>query len=130
MALEPLREIGEEPGAALLESVDRNTAQALKLASLATIGNSDDPVLVVTLADQTDAGKCIGTIDPRYFCLTEVETLIGNLSKAQQKRGWTRKLSFSERVAEIERQDLKPAERDAPVKKHGDKTMDYNECIR
>lgn len=55
LALEQLREIGVEPGAALLEPVARNTAPALTLAALAAVENGDDPVLVVTPADQTVA---------------------------------------------------------------------------
>ena len=55
LALEQLREIGVEPEAALLEPVGRNTAPALTLAALAAVQNGDDPVLVVTPADQTVA---------------------------------------------------------------------------
>ena len=55
LALEQLREIGIELGAALLEPVARNTAPALTLAALAAIENGEDPVLVVTPADQTVA---------------------------------------------------------------------------
>jgi mannose-1-phosphate guanylyltransferase/mannose-6-phosphate isomerase len=53
LAIEQLREIGITPGAALLEPVARNTAPALTLAALAAVENGDDPVLVVTPADQT-----------------------------------------------------------------------------
>jgi len=55
LALEQLREIGAEPGAVLLEPVGRNTAPALTLVALAAIENEDDPVLIVTPADQTVA---------------------------------------------------------------------------
>jgi mannose-1-phosphate guanylyltransferase/mannose-6-phosphate isomerase len=55
LAMEQLREAGIEPGAALLEPVGRNTAPALTLAALAARENGDDPVLVVTPADQTVA---------------------------------------------------------------------------
>lgn len=55
LALEQLREIGILPGATLLEPVARNTAPALTLAALATVENGNDPVLVVTPADQTVA---------------------------------------------------------------------------
>ena len=55
LALEQLREIGVELGAALLEPVARNTAPALTLAALAAVENGEDPVLVVTPADQTVA---------------------------------------------------------------------------
>lgn len=55
LALEQLREVGVEPGAALLEPVPRNTAPALTLAALAAVEHGDDPVLVVTPADQAVA---------------------------------------------------------------------------
>jgi GDPmannose 4,6-dehydratase len=72
-------------------------------------------------------GKCIVAVDPRYFRPTEVETLLGDPSKAKEKLGWTPKISFDELVAEMVREDLKAAERDELVKKHGFKAMDYHE---
>jgi GDPmannose 4,6-dehydratase len=73
------------------------------------------------------AGKCIVKVDPRYFRPTEVETLLGDPSKAKQKLGWTPKISFKELVAEMVREDLKSAERDELVKKHGFTAYDYHE---
>jgi GDPmannose 4,6-dehydratase len=64
-------------------------------------------------------GKCIVAVDPRYFRPTEVETLLGDATKAREKLGWTPKISFDELVAEMVREDLKSAERDELVKKHG-----------
>lgn len=55
LALEQLREIGAEPSAVLLEPFAKNTAPALTLAALAAVENGEDPVLVVTPADQTVA---------------------------------------------------------------------------
>ena len=72
-------------------------------------------------------GKCIVAVDPRYFRPTEVETLLGDPTKAKEKLGWTPRISFNELVAEMVREDLKAAERDELVKKHGYKTMDYHE---
>ncbi|MGA9164409.1 MAG: GDP-mannose 4,6-dehydratase [Thiobacillus sp.] len=72
-------------------------------------------------------GKCIVAVDARYFRPTEVETLLGDPSKAKTKLGWTPKISFAELVAEMVREDLKAAERDELVKKHGYKAMDYHE---
>ncbi|MBU1264327.1 MAG: GDP-mannose 4,6-dehydratase, partial [Gammaproteobacteria bacterium] len=72
-------------------------------------------------------GKCIVAVDPRYFRPTEVETLLGDPSKAKDKLGWTPKITFDELVAEMVREDLKAAERDELVKKHGYKAMDYHE---
>ena len=63
--------------------------------------------------------RCIVSVDPRYFRPTEVETLLGDASKAKTKLGWTPKISFDELVAEMVREDLKGAERDELVKKHG-----------
>jgi GDPmannose 4,6-dehydratase len=63
--------------------------------------------------------KCIVAVDPRYFRPTEVETLLGDASKARIKLGWTPKISFDELVSEMVREDLKSAERDELVKRHG-----------
>jgi GDPmannose 4,6-dehydratase len=64
-------------------------------------------------------GKCIVSVDPRYFRPTEVETLLGDPSKARDKLGWTPKTTFEELVSEMVREDLKAAERDELVKRHG-----------
>lgn len=72
-------------------------------------------------------GKCIVAVDPRYFRPTEVETLLGDPTKAKEKLGWTPKITFDELVAEMVREDLKSAERDELVKRHGYKSMDYYE---
>ncbi len=72
-------------------------------------------------------GKCIVQVDPRYFRPTEVETLLGDPSKAKQKLGWTPRTSFQELVAEMVREDLKGAERDELVKRHGYAAYDYHE---
>ena len=73
------------------------------------------------------SGKCIVQVDPRYFRPTEVETLLGDPTKAHQKLGWKPKITFHELVAEMVREDLKSAERDELVKKHGYAAFDYNE---
>ena len=73
------------------------------------------------------SGKCIVAVDPRYFRPTEVETLLGDPSKAKVKLGWTPKISFGELVSEMVQEDLKSAKRDELVKKHGYKTKDYRE---
>lgn len=72
-------------------------------------------------------GRCIVSVDPRYFRPTEVESLLGDASKAKALLGWTPKTTFDELVAEMVREDLKSAERDELVKKHGYQTMDYRE---
>lgn len=72
-------------------------------------------------------GKCIVQVDPRYFRPTEVETLLGDPTKAKSKLGWTPRITFDELVSEMVREDLKSAERDELVKKHGYSAFDYHE---
>jgi GDPmannose 4,6-dehydratase len=66
-----------------------------------------------------DDGKCIVAVDPRYFRPTEVETLLGDATKAREKLGWVPRTTFAELVAEMVREDLRAAERDELVKRHG-----------
>ena len=81
------------------------------------------------LLSSSPAGRerAIVKVDPRYFRPTEVETLLGDPTKAKEKLGWVPKITFDELVAEMVREDLKAAERDELVKKHGYKAMDYHE---
>ena len=72
-------------------------------------------------------GKIIVRVDHRYFRPTEVETLLGDPTKAKEKLGWAPKTSFDDLVAEMVREDLKSAERDELVKKHGYAAFDYHE---
>jgi GDPmannose 4,6-dehydratase len=72
-------------------------------------------------------GNCIIAVDPRYFRPTEVETLLGDATKAREKLGWTPKISFKELVSEMIREDLKAAERDELVKRHGFNVFDHYE---
>jgi GDPmannose 4,6-dehydratase len=71
-------------------------------------------------------GKCIVSVDPRYFRPTEVESLLGDSRKAKQKLGWSPRISFEDLVAEMIREDLSLAERDQLIKHHGFKAMDTN----
>jgi len=73
------------------------------------------------------SGACIVSVDPRYFRPAEVETLLGDPSKARSKLGWHSKISFDELVKEMVREDLKTAERDELVKRHGYYTNEYHE---
>jgi len=72
-------------------------------------------------------GNVIVKVDPRYFRPTEVETLLGDPTKAREKLGWTPRTSFQELVSEMVREDLKSAERDELVKKNGYAAFDYHE---
>jgi GDPmannose 4,6-dehydratase len=73
------------------------------------------------------SGKCIVSVDPRYFRPTEVENLLGDPSKAKAKLGWEPKITFIELVQEMVREDLKSAERDELVKSHGYYANAYHE---
>jgi GDPmannose 4,6-dehydratase len=75
----------------------------------------------------SETGKCIVAVDPRYFRPTEVETLLGDPTKAKEKLGWVPKITFKEMVHEMMEHDLTLANRDALVKKHGYTAYDYNE---
>jgi len=72
-------------------------------------------------------GKEIIKVDPRYFRPTEVETLLGDASKAKTKLGWEPKITFAELVSEMVQEDLKSAGRDELVKKHGYSVFDSHQ---
>ena len=72
-------------------------------------------------------GNCIVAVDPRYFRPTEVDTLLGDPSKAIEKLGWKIKITFNDLVKEMVTEDLKLAERDELVNRHGYKAFDYHE---
>lgn len=72
-------------------------------------------------------GNVIVKVDPRYFRPTEVETLLGDPTKAKEKLGWVPKTTFAELVSEMVREDFKSAQRDELVKKSGYTAYDYHE---
>ena len=72
-------------------------------------------------------GKVVVAVDPRYFRPTEVETLLGDPTKAQRELGWTPRTSFDQLVDEMIEADLKAAQRDALVQKHGFKAYSVRE---
>ncbi|MGH8540332.1 MAG: GDP-mannose 4,6-dehydratase [Stenotrophobium sp.] len=72
-------------------------------------------------------GQIIVRVDSRYFRPTEVETLLGDASKAHQKLGWKPRTTFAELVSEMMREDLKLSQRDELVKKSGYKAFDGHE---
>jgi GDPmannose 4,6-dehydratase len=73
------------------------------------------------------SGKALVEIDRRYFRPAEVDTLLGDPSKAKNKLGWAPKVSFRELVTEMVREDLKEAERDQLCKREGFRVMKYHE---
>jgi GDPmannose 4,6-dehydratase len=74
-----------------------------------------------------NTGREIVAVDPRYFRPTEVDTLLGDASKAKRILGWESKISFQELVTEMVAADLEVARRDAMVRKAGYPTFNYRE---
>ena len=72
-------------------------------------------------------GDVIVRVDPRYFRPTEVETLLGDPTKAREKLGWTPKTTLAELVSEMVNADYTSAKRDALVKMAGFKAFDHHE---
>jgi GDPmannose 4,6-dehydratase len=75
----------------------------------------------------TVSGRTLVRVDPRYFRPTEVETLLGDATKARQKLGWSPEVGFAELVSEMVKEDLDEARRDAMVAKEGYKVYNHHE---
>ena len=73
------------------------------------------------------SGKTIVRVDSRYFRPTEVETLLGDPSKAKEELGWEPEITFAEMVQEMIVEDLKIAERDQIIRQKGYKSYNYFE---
>ena len=93
----------------------------------------DEVGIVDSISDNDDAarnlkvGQVIVKVDPNYYRPTEVETLLGDPTKAKEKLGWTAKTSFTEMVAEMVQSDLEEAKKDELCRSHGFNTFDYHE---
>jgi GDPmannose 4,6-dehydratase len=74
-----------------------------------------------------ETGNLIVEVDPHYFRPSEVETLLGDPSKAKEKLGWEPKTTLKELVSEMMANDINIAKRDKLVKDYGHKASDYNE---
>jgi GDPmannose 4,6-dehydratase len=99
--------------------------------SLEFKGQGVDEVAVVAAikgdkAPALSVGDVIMRIDPRYFRPAEVDTLLGDPSKAKEKLGWVPEISVQEMCAEMVSEDLKIAKRHALLKAHG---MEYPVCM-
>lgn len=74
-----------------------------------------------------ESGRCIVAVDARYFRPTEVDTLLGDASKARAALGWCPRVSFDELVREMVTEDYRAAERDELVRRHGHRVYDRHE---
>ncbi|MDP2881237.1 MAG: GDP-mannose 4,6-dehydratase [Azonexus sp.] len=94
-------------------------------------GEGEKEVGVVTAVTNKEAkvkvGDTIVKVDPRYFRPTEVETLLGDPTKAKEKLGWVPKTTLAELVQEMVQADYTAAKRDALVKMAGFQAFDYHE---
>ena len=75
----------------------------------------------------TSTGNTIVSVDARYFRPTEVETLLGDATKAKEKLGWEPKISFDEMVKEMTSADLKEAEKEKLYQNNGFETFQHHE---
>ncbi len=94
-------------------------------------GTGVDEVGIVEKVEGIEAkvtpGSVIVRVDPRYFRPTEVETLLGDPTKAHERLGWKPATSFASLVKEMVRADYQVAKRDALVTLAGFKVFEYNE---
>ena len=74
-----------------------------------------------------EVGDVIVKVDSRYYRPTEVDTLLGDASKARHKLGWVPKIKLNELVAEMVQADYSSAQRDSLVKQAGFQTYDRRE---
>ena len=87
-------------------------------------GSGIDEVAVVAAIEGKSApgvkvGDVIVRVDPRYFRPAEVETLLGDASKAREKLGWTPEISVDQMIEEMVMHDLDQARRHALLKTNG-----------
>jgi GDPmannose 4,6-dehydratase len=117
--------------------VQYSVRQFVKLAAhelgvtLQFSGTGDSEIGTVTNVEG-DLAKCrvgdvVIRVDPRYYRPTEVETLLGDPSKAKQKLGWAPKITLPELVNEMMAADYSSARRDSLVKSAGFQAYDYHE---
>jgi GDPmannose 4,6-dehydratase len=74
-----------------------------------------------------ESGRCVVAVDPAYFRPTEVETLLGDASKARDKLGWRPRVKFREVVCEMVREDMRDAQRDSACRRDGFRVYAFNE---
>ena len=113
--------VGHPDNAVVIVGAGNTTKLASELQ--AAIDGGCDHVLSVGTCGALDpalkAGDVIIKIDPRYYRPTEVETLLGDPSKAKVKLGWVPEITIDEMIVEMVANDLDQAKQHALLKKHG-----------
>jgi GDPmannose 4,6-dehydratase len=108
--------------------VDTAAAElGLRIDWAGTAEQETGTVAVAPAESAVRPGQVIVRVDPRYYRPTEVETLLGDPTRARERLGWTPTTTFSELVSEMMREDLKVARRDDLVKQHGYEAYDHHE---
>jgi GDPmannose 4,6-dehydratase len=99
--------------------------------TLAFEGEGENEIARITSVNNPEAkckvGDTVVRVDPRYFRPTEVETLLGDPTKAKQKLGWTPVTTLQQLVSEMAQSDFTSAKRDSLVKQHGFQAFDHHE---
>ena len=90
-------------------------------------GEAEVGVVKVSGSEDLKVGSTIVRVDPRYYRPTEVETLLGDPTKARERLGWTPRTSFEELIGEMTSADLEIAKRDALVTQAGYTVYEHNE---
>jgi len=94
-------------------------------------GEGEHEIARITAVNNAEAkckvGDTVVRVDPRYFRPTEVETLLGDPTKAKQKLGWTPVTTLQQLVSEMAQSDFTSAKRDSLVKQHGFQAFDHHE---
>ena len=94
-------------------------------------GEGENEIGRITAVNNPEAkckvGDTVVRVDPRYFRHTEVETLLGDPTKAKQKLGWTPVTTLQQLVSEMAQSDFTSAKRDSLVKQHGFQAFDHHE---
>ena len=91
------------------------------------VGEAETGVVRSSRLQRVKKGAVIVRIDPRYYRPTEVETLLGDPTKAKRELGWTPKVTFEELIREMTFADYELAKRDALVNEAGFKSYASNE---
>lgn len=111
----------------LVEEAAKNVGIVLRWEGLGT----EEKGIVASIegggSSKLKAGDVIVRVDPRYYRPTEVETLLGDPTKAKMQLGWTPKTTFREMVREMVLSDLDIAKRDELCRQYGFNTLNYHE---
>jgi len=109
------------------EFVDRAAAELGMKLEWSGRGVKEQGRVVKAGKAKVKPGQSVVRVDPRYFRPAEVETLLGDASKARRQLGWKPRITFSQLVGEMMREDLKLARRDELVKSSGFRAYDFHE---